>query len=140
MTDLATVRGSLEQCYDAIEGLIASADQRPVARPVAVPGLGRCAASSTHLGMMEQVMTGWLPGSAEDVPPLDRIGPYQEQVAGLDDGRFAALIRRIFAARRADLAGLTADDLDQAIVDADRQEDLRRVPGDPDLRLLGARA
>jgi hypothetical protein len=39
----------------------------------------------THLGMMERVMTGWLPESADDVPPLDRIGPYHDRMAALDD-------------------------------------------------------
>jgi hypothetical protein len=62
--------------------------------------------------MMERVMTGWLPASADEAAPLDRIAPYQAEVAGLDDAAFAGLIRDIFAGRRADLAKLTNADLD----------------------------
>jgi uncharacterized protein (TIGR03083 family) len=64
-----------------------------------------------HLGMMERVMTGWLPESAADRPPLDLIGPYQDEMAALDDAAFAARISEIFAGRRTDLAGLTEADL-----------------------------
>jgi uncharacterized protein (TIGR03083 family) len=65
----------------------------------------------SHLGMMERVMTGWLPGSAEEAAPLDRIGPYQDEVSGVDNAAFGERISDIFAGRRADLAKLTADDL-----------------------------
>ena len=64
-----------------------------------------------HLGMMERVLTGWLPGSADDLPPLDRTGPYHQEMAALDDAAFAARIGEIFASRRADLAGLAEADL-----------------------------
>ena len=56
-------------------------------------------------------MTGWLPESADDLPPLDRIGPYHDEMAALDDAAFAARVGEIFASRRADLAGLTEADL-----------------------------
>jgi uncharacterized protein (TIGR03083 family) len=65
----------------------------------------------THLGMMERVMAGWLPQSADDVPPLDRVDPYHAEMAALDDAAFAGRIAEIFAERRADLAGLTEADL-----------------------------
>jgi hypothetical protein len=64
-----------------------------------------------HLGMMERVMTGWLPESADVRPPLDRIDPYHDEMAALDDAAFAGRIGEIFASRRADLAGLTEADL-----------------------------
>jgi uncharacterized protein (TIGR03083 family) len=66
-----------------------------------------------HLGMMERVMAGWLPESAGDLPPLDRIGPYQDEMAALGDAAFAARIGKIFAGRRADLAGLAEADLER---------------------------
>jgi uncharacterized protein (TIGR03083 family) len=65
----------------------------------------------SHLGMMERVMTGWLPASADDVAPVDRIGPYEQEVAELDAKAFASRITEIFTGRRADLAALTPDDL-----------------------------
>jgi uncharacterized protein (TIGR03083 family) len=110
VTDLATIRGSLEQCYDAIESVCSriSGDQwqaQSLCPDWDVRGV------VTHLGMMERVMTGWLPASAAELPPLDRVGPYQEEAASLDDKAFAGRIAEIFADRRADLADLREDDL-----------------------------
>lgn len=110
MTDLATIRGSLEQCYDAIESLTARMDAQQWHAQSLCPDWDMRGVVE-HLGMMERVMTGWLPDGAGELPPLDRIAPYQEQIAGLDDKAFAARIAEIFAERRADLAGLTDADL-----------------------------
>ncbi len=110
MTDLATIRGSLEQCYDAIESACARMSSQQWQAQSLCPDWDMRAVV-THLGMMERVMTGWLPDSAADLPPLDRIGPYTEHAASLDDKAFAARIAEIFADRRADLAGLREDDL-----------------------------
>lgn len=110
MTELATVRDSLEECYAAIEELIERLDGTQWHAQSLCPDWDMRDVVA-HLGMMERVMTGWLPGSSDDLPPLDRIGPYQDQVAALDDGEFGALIAGIFAARRADLSGLTPEDL-----------------------------
>ncbi|HEX4093282.1 MAG TPA: maleylpyruvate isomerase N-terminal domain-containing protein [Trebonia sp.] len=110
MTDLATIRTSLEQCYDAIESLAGRMDATEWRTQSLCPDWDMRGVI-THLGMMERVMTGWLPESADDTPPLDRIAPYHEQTAALDDAAFAARIAEIFAARRADLARLTEADL-----------------------------
>jgi len=108
--DLATVRTSLEQCYDAVESLCGRMDAAQWRARSLCPDWDMRGVI-THLGMMERVLTGWLPASAEDVPPLDRVAPYQEEAAALDDSAFAAFVTRIFADRRADLARLAADDL-----------------------------
>jgi uncharacterized protein (TIGR03083 family) len=110
VTDLATIRGSLEQCYDAIESASARMSGEQWRAQSLCPDWD-IRGVVTHLGMMERVMTGWLPVSAEDLPPLDRIGPYTEHAASLDDEAFAARMAEIFADRRADLAGLREDDL-----------------------------
>ena len=110
MTGLATIRTSLEQCYDAIESLAGRMDATQWHAQSLCPDWDMRDVIA-HLGMMERVMTGWLPGSAGDLPPLDRIGPYHEEMAALDDAAFAARIGEIFASRRADLAGLTEADL-----------------------------
>src|SRR5262249_31788291 len=112
LTDLATIRASLEQCYDGVESLSSrlSSDQwqtQSLCPDWDVRGV------VTHLGMMERGMTGWLRASAEDPPPLDRIGPYHQEAAALDDKAFAARITDIFAARRADLSGLRERDLER---------------------------
>lgn len=112
MTDLARTRGALEQCFDAIEDLtdrMAGADWQ-------VQSLcpdWRARDVVTHLGMMERVMMGWLPGSVTELPPFDRVDHYNQQVAALDDAAFAGRIAEIFGERRADLAALRADDLDR---------------------------
>jgi uncharacterized protein (TIGR03083 family) len=110
VTDPASLRACVEQCYDAIESVcgrltgpqwqIQSLCPDWTARDVVA-----------HLGMMERVMMGWLPENAEELAPVDRIGPYQQEVAALDDAAFASRITEIFTARRADLALLTDADL-----------------------------
>jgi len=110
VTELATTRTSLEQCYDAIESLAARMDFAQWREQSLCPDWDMRGVI-THLGMMERVMTGWLPASADDMPPLDRVAPYHEEMAALDDAAFAARIGEIFAGRRADLARLTETDL-----------------------------
>jgi uncharacterized protein (TIGR03083 family) len=109
VTDLAILRSSLDQCYDAIESLTSRMRSDEWHAQSLCPDWDMRGVI-THLGMMERVMTGWLPSSVEDLPPLDRARPYAEQAAGLDDEAFAARLAEIFAERRADLAGLTAAD------------------------------
>ena len=103
MTALATIRASLGQCYDAIESLAGRMDATRWHAQSLCPDWDMRGVIA-HLGMMERVMTGWLPASAGDLPPLDRAGPYHEEMAALDDAAFAARIGEIFAGRRADLA------------------------------------
>ena len=91
MPDLPTVRDSLEQCYDAIESLCSRLEGAQWHTQSLCPDWTARDVVS-HLGMMERVMTGWLPGSADEAAPLDRITD-------------------IFAGRRADLAKLTGTDL-----------------------------
>jgi len=110
VTDLATVRGSLEQCYDAIEAACAHLNPSEWQAQSLCPDWTTRDVVS-HLGMMERVMTGWLPSGAGEPAPLDRIAPYQAEVTGLDDTAFAGLITGIFARRRTDLARLTDADL-----------------------------
>jgi uncharacterized protein (TIGR03083 family) len=110
VTDLARTRGSLAQCYDAIEALCTRMDGQQWRMQSLCPDWNARDVVA-HLAMMERVMTGWLPGSAAEVPPFDRVAPYDEQVSALDDKAFASRIAEIFAARRADLAALQAEDL-----------------------------
>jgi len=110
VTGLATTRTSLEQCYDAIEALAARMDTTQWHAQSLCPAWDMRGVI-THLGMMERVMSSWLPEAEEAPPPLDRIGPYQDEMGGLDDAAFAARIGEIFATRRADLAKLTEADL-----------------------------
>ena len=110
MTGLSTIRASLEQCYDSVESLAGRLDAAQWHAQSLCPDWDMRGVI-THLGMMERVLTGWLPESAGDLPPLDRIDPYHAEMAALDDAAFAARIGQIFASRRADLAALTEADL-----------------------------
>ena len=110
MTDLSTVPACMQECYDAIESVCTRLDSVQWQTQSLCPGWTARDVVG-HLGMMERVMTGWLPGSADEPAPLDRIKPYQDEVSGLDDAEFADRIRGIFADRRADLAKLTDADL-----------------------------
>jgi uncharacterized protein (TIGR03083 family) len=110
VSELATVRTSLELCYDAIESLAGRMDAAQWRTQSLCPDWDMRGVI-THLGMMERVLAGWLPESADDRPPLDRIGPYHDEIAALDNAAFAARVGEIFADRRADLAGLTEADL-----------------------------
>jgi uncharacterized protein (TIGR03083 family) len=112
VTDLVTTRDSLLECYDAIEALAAKLDERHwQVQSLCPEWTARDVVA--HLAMMERVMTGWLPAGPEDLPDLGRIEPFELEVAGLDGPDFAARVKEIFAARRADLAGLTDSDMDR---------------------------
>jgi uncharacterized protein (TIGR03083 family) len=112
VTGLAAIRSSLEQCYEAVSALSSRLNSEQWQAQSLCPDWDMRGVV-THLGMMERVMTGWLPASAEETAPLDRIGPYFEEAAALDDEAFAARIAAIFAARRADLSSLQERDLDR---------------------------
>ncbi len=112
MTDLATARDSLLQCYDAIEDL----DGRMTAQDWQVQSLcpdWKSRDVVQHLAMMERVMAGWVPDSSDEVPDFGRVAHFTEEMAGLDDAAFAGQVAEIFAVRRGDLAKLTQDDLDR---------------------------
>ena len=89
------------QCYDAIESLAGRMDATSWHARSLCPDWDMRDVIA-HLGMMERVMTGRLPESADDPAPLDRIGPYRDEMAALDDAAFAARIGEIFVSRRAD--------------------------------------
>jgi uncharacterized protein (TIGR03083 family) len=112
VTDLATTRASLERCYDAIEALCGRMDQSQwQVQSLCPEWTARDVVN--HLAMMERAMTGWLPASTEEMPHFERVFAGDDEVSALTDKDFAALVTGIFAARRGDLAALTAADLDR---------------------------
>ncbi len=112
MTDLVTIRAALAQCYDSTESICARMDSAQWQTQSLCPDWSARGVVS-HLGMMERVMTGWLPGTVEEVPPFDRVAIYEQETANLDDESFAARIAEIFGARRDDLSQLREADLDR---------------------------
>ncbi len=91
MTDLATIRTSLEQCFDAVESLSSRLNSDQWQAQSLCPDWDMRGVV-THLGMMERVMTGWLPASAEDCPaagpdravPRGDRGPRRQSIRGPD--------------------------------------------------------
>jgi uncharacterized protein (TIGR03083 family) len=112
VTDLATTRGSLEQCYDAIEALCARMDEAEWRVQSLCPEWTSRDVVN-HLAMMERAMTGWVPSSTEELPHFERVFAGDDQVAALGDKDFTGLVTETFAARRADLGRLTPADLDR---------------------------
>jgi uncharacterized protein (TIGR03083 family) len=108
--DPAILGRCVQQCYDAIEAVCARLDGAQWQTQSLCPDW-TARDVVAHLGMMERVLTGWLPTSADELAPVDRIGPYQQEVAALDDAAVALRIAEIFADRRADLSLLTDADL-----------------------------
>jgi hypothetical protein len=133
---LATPAASLERCYDVLEAPCArlSGDQRQAQSPC--PDWDTRGVV-THLRRMERVMTGWPSASAEETPPLDRIAPYSEEVAALDDQAFAARVADYLhrSPRRHDR--LASAGPGSAVVTPDLAAQLRRLPRNANLRLLG---
>ena len=110
MTSLDGIRSALGQSYTAIENLCA------IMSPAQWRAQSLCPdwtarAVVAHLAGVEQMLAGWLPGSADELPPVDRVTAFAQQTAGLDDTAFAARVAQTFGQRRADLAALSEDDL-----------------------------
>ncbi len=112
MTDLATTRGSLEQCYDAIEALCARLDPAQWRAQSLCPDW-KVRDVVQHLAIMERVMTGWLPSGPQELPHFDRVAAADQEMAGLDNTAFADLVGETFTTRRRDLAALTQADMDR---------------------------
>ena len=139
MTKLAAIQTSLEQCYDAIESQAARMDASRWHAQSLCPDWDMRGVIA-HLAMMERVMTSWLPESADDPPPLDRIGPYNDEMAALDDAGVRGTHRRDLRQPPGRPGRADRGRPGEAVLDADRAAQLRGVPGDADLRFLGTRA
>jgi uncharacterized protein (TIGR03083 family) len=112
VSELARLRGALGDSYAAIETVMAGLSAAQWQAQSLCPDWTVRAVIS-HLASVEYMMTGWLPASAGEVPPLDRLAAFTAQTAGLDDGSFAIEARQVFSDRRRDLARLTGQDLER---------------------------
>jgi uncharacterized protein (TIGR03083 family) len=111
-TDLATLRRSLEESYDAIVALGDGLDAAGWATPSLCPDW-TARGVVEHLAMIEGVMVGWLPATADAPPPFAHGAAFVQETADLDDAGFLDRVRSVFDQRRDDLAGLTEADLDR---------------------------
>lgn len=110
MTSVDGIRDALGRSYTAIEDLCA------VMSPAQWRVQSLCPdwtvrAVVSHLATVEQVLAGWRPESADELPPFGRGAAFAQETAALDDEAFAARVAQTFGQRRADLAALSSDDL-----------------------------
>jgi uncharacterized protein (TIGR03083 family) len=66
-----------------------------------------------HLGGIEDILTGWHPASAEDVPPFGRVGPFIEAAVELPGSEVLEKFIDITDERRTDFAGMDDADFDK---------------------------
>jgi len=110
VTSVDGIRDALGRSYTAIEDLCA------VMSPAQWRVRSLCPdwtvrAVVGHLASVEQVLAGWRPGSADELPPFGRGAAFGQETADLDDDAFATRVAQTFGQRRADLAALSPDDL-----------------------------
>jgi uncharacterized protein (TIGR03083 family) len=110
VTSLDSIRSALGQSYTAIENLCAAMSPAQWQVQSLCPDWTVRAVVS-HLAGIEQMLAGWRPGSADELPPFDRVTAFAQQTAGLDDAAFATRVAQTFGQRRADLAALSEGDL-----------------------------
>jgi uncharacterized protein (TIGR03083 family) len=110
VTDLASVRGALGHSYAAIEKLGAAMSGAQWQTQSLCPDW-TVRGVVAHLASVENMLVGWLPGSADELPPFDRVTSFVQQTADVDDAAFAARVAEVFGQRRADLAALSENDL-----------------------------
>lgn len=65
-----------------------------------------------HLGAVEHMLLGQRPDSLAEALPFGKVAEWMNDVAGLDDAEVLARYREVVAARRAELASLSAADFE----------------------------
>ncbi len=110
MRSLDEIRAALEACYTSIEGLCADLSDADWKAQSLCPDWD-VRSVVQHVTSIEAVMVGWLPHDTTTPPPLEQAADF---LAGTDDPAvLVEKVRAVFAARRKDLAALTADDLER---------------------------
>lgn len=110
MTDLSTIRGALEESFDAVETLGADLAPAEWDAPSLCPDW-TVRGVFEHLASIESTLVSWIPVAADTPPPFSRAGSFVEEVAELDSFAFMERVRDVFAQRRQDLSVLGAADL-----------------------------
>jgi len=110
MRSLDEIRAALQSCYTQFEGLCADlSDQDWKAQSLCPDWVVRDVVQ--HVTSIEAVMAGWLPQDDSTPPPFEKAGAFLE---GTDDPAvLAQKVRAVYDERRADLAALTAADLER---------------------------
>ncbi|MEM9653231.1 MAG: maleylpyruvate isomerase family mycothiol-dependent enzyme [Actinomycetota bacterium] len=99
---------NLETCFQAIEDLIDSLSDEDWTVQSLCPAWDVKGVIG-HLVGIENALSGWIPEGEGAAPPFDTIPVFQEQAAAGTTEQLIADAKRIFTARRDDLAASTDD-------------------------------
>lgn len=102
---------NLARCWDAVDGLLDGLTAEQWATPSLCPGW-TTRGVVVHLASVEHLLNGEAPGSFTDSVPFHKAGEWAKSVEGLDDETLLGRYRQTIATRRAEVAGLTDDDLE----------------------------
>ncbi len=108
----ATAVGNLQLCWDSIDELFGSLDGDQWTVQSLCPDWD-VTGVLIHLAAIEHMLAGKGPDAFADSLPFEEIGEFVASTAGQSPSEILARYRAIIATRRADLAGLSDDDLAQ---------------------------
>jgi uncharacterized protein (TIGR03083 family) len=112
MTDLLTIRGALEESFDAIEALGADLMPGEWGAPSLCPDW-TVRDVFEHLAGIENALASWVPDAAHTPPPFSLAGTFAREVSELDTNAFMMRTHDVLAHRRQDLSVLGPSDLEQ---------------------------
>lgn len=97
---------NLESCFNSIEALIESLSAEEWETQSLCPAWTSRGVIG-HLVGIEHALSGWVPETGETPVPFDKIPPFEAKVASWSPERILDETKQVFAARRADLAGMS---------------------------------
>lgn len=102
---------NLGLCFDSVDALVADLDDAQWSTQSYCPDWD-VRGIAVHLAGVEHLLAGEEPGSFTDSVPFDKVADYTASVAGLDNEAMLAKYRETIAARRAEIAAYTAEQMD----------------------------
>lgn len=102
---------NLNACFDSFDALLGELDDTQWTVQSYCPEWD-VRGIAMHLAAIEFMLADAAPGSFTDSVPFDKVGDYVGQVADLDNAGLLAAYRETIAARRAELATYTADQME----------------------------
>ncbi len=108
---LDEIRAATEKCYSAFEGFCADlTDAQWSAQSLCPDWNVRDVAN--HVTSIEAALVGWLPEDDKSLPPFEQAAHFLKEPAK-DNAAYADRVRAVYDSRRAELAALTAADLER---------------------------
>jgi len=104
---------NLGVCFDSVDALFADLDDSQWSTQSYCPDWD-VRGIAMHLAGVEHLLAGEAPGSFTDSVPFEKVAAYESSVADLDNTALLAKYRETIAARRAEMATYTAEQMDIA--------------------------